>query len=150
MPIAYCAPLQNRELRASLRQRGKEILPSPWTPTSNLQILHSRMAIPACNPLFNMAQKGRCNVNKAIRLSVSALGLAGALAWWGCHSSTTAASKPSLKISQIDLGKAIQVTLPQPKSILSRLAFAPLTARPDGCYAFPATGQLQPPPMLTD
>jgi len=81
------------------------------------------MAIPECNPLFNVAQKGRCNVNKAMRLLMSALGLAGALAWWGCHSSPAAASKPSLKISQIDLGKAIQVSLPQPKSILQPVSF---------------------------
>jgi outer membrane protein assembly factor BamB len=97
-----------------------------FDPTSYLQILDSCIAIPDCDPLFNVAQEGRCNVNNAVRLSVSALSLAGALAWWGCHSSTapaTAGNKSSLKTSQIDLGKAIQVTLPQPKSMLQPAAF---------------------------
>lgn len=65
-------------------------------------------------------------MNNAVRLSVSALGLAGALAWCGCHSSTaptTAGNKSSLKISQIDLGKAIPVKLPQPKIMLQPAAF---------------------------
>ena len=57
-------------------------------------------------------------MNKAVRFSVAALGMAGALVGLGCHSSTTAANKPSLNISQIDLDKAIQVTLPEPKSSL--------------------------------
>ena len=68
-------------------------------------------------------------MNNAVRLSVFALGIAGALACSGCHSSTTttttttAANKPTLKTSQIDLGKAIPVTLPQPKSILQPVGF---------------------------
>lgn len=73
--------------------------------------------------LVQCVQKERYNVNKAVCLSVAALGLAGVVALSGCHSSTTTANKSSLKISQIDLDKAIQVTLPQPKSTLHPAAF---------------------------
>jgi Ca-activated chloride channel family protein len=68
-------------------------------------------------------------VNNVVRLSVSALGLAGALVLWGCHSSTTAStavpnkSSQSVKMSEIDLSKAVPVALPQPKAILQPVDF---------------------------